>query len=80
MTPWRKWGRDFSMNSSVAGVRQNLKLLVDHGKVSANANSDVMAKGKAASPTPVPLLPTQQPSPFSYYTPSTRDFTVVYAR
>ena len=30
------------MNSSVEGVRQNLKLLVDHGKVSPDANSDVM--------------------------------------
>src|SRR5262249_58696215 len=38
-----EWGRDFSMNSSIAGVRQNLKLLVDHGKVAANANSNVMS-------------------------------------
>ncbi len=142
-----EWGRDFTMNSSIAGVRQNLKLLVDHGKVAADANSDVMsnwgatlgggyyvwrsgigitkdgrvvyvygpalnaqdlgellqragavegmqmdinpawmkfdyyqAKGKPGDPTPVPLLPTQQPSPYSYYTPSTRDFTAVYAR
>ena len=142
-----EWGRDFSMNSSVQGVRQNLKLLVDHGKVAADANSDVMgnwgatlgggyyvwrsgigitkdgrvvyvygpalnaqdlgkllqragavegmqmdinpswmkfdyyqAKGKPSDPKPVSLLPTQQPSPYSYYTPSTRDFTAVYAR
>ena len=142
-----EWGRDFTMNSSIAGVRQNLKLLVDHGQVSASANSDVMtnwgatlgggyyvwrsgigitkddrivyvygsalnaqdlglllqragavegmqmdinpawmkfdyyqAKGNPGDPTPVPLLPTQQPSPYSYYTPSTRDFTAVYAR
>jgi hypothetical protein len=142
-----EWGRDFTMNSSIAGVRQNLKLLVDHGKVAANASSDVMsnwgatlgggyyvwrsgigitkdnrvvyvygpalnaqdlgallqragavegmqmdinpawmkfdyyqAQGKPADPTPVPLLPTQQPTPYSYYTPSTRDFTAVYAR
>jgi hypothetical protein len=142
-----EWGRDFTMNSSIAGVRQNLKLLVDHGQVSANANSDVMTnwgatlgggyyvwrsgigitkdgrvvyvygsalnaqdlglllqragavegmqmdinpawmkfdyyqpKGNPGDPTPVPLLPTQQPSPYSYYTPSTRDFTAVYAR
>ena len=142
-----EWGRDFSMNSSVTGVRQNLKLLVDHGQVSSSANSDVMtnwgatlgggyyvwrsgigitrdgrivyvygsalnaqdlgqllqragavegmqldinpawmkfdyyqANGNPADPTPVPLLPTQQPSPYSYYTPSTRDFTAVYAR
>jgi hypothetical protein len=142
-----QWGRDFTMNSSIAGVRQNLKLLVDRGKVSLNANSDVMTNWGAtlgggayvwrsgigitkdgrvvfvygsalnaqdlgkllqragavegmqmdinpawmkfdyykagshpSDPTPVPLLPTQQPSPYSYYTPSTRDFTVVYAR
>ena len=142
-----EWGRDFTMNSSIAGVRQNLKLLVDHGKVAANSNSNVMsnwgatlgggyyvwrsgvgitkdgrfiyvygsalnaqdlgellqragavegmqmdinpewmkfdyyqAKGKPGDPTPVPLLPTQQASPYSYYTPSTRDFTAVYAR
>ena len=38
-----EWGRDFSMNSSIEGVRQNLKLLVDHGKVAADANSDVLS-------------------------------------
>jgi hypothetical protein len=142
-----EWGRDFTMNSSIEGVRQNLKLLVDHGKVAADANSDVEtnwgatlgggywvwrsgigitkdgrvifvygqaldaqdlaqllkqagavegmqmdinpawmkfdyyeADGNPANPTPVPLLPTQQPSPYSYYWPSTRDFTAVYAR
>ncbi len=31
------------MNSAIAGVRQNLKLLVDHGQVAANASSDVMS-------------------------------------
>ncbi|HEX7164123.1 MAG TPA: phosphodiester glycosidase family protein [Trebonia sp.] len=142
-----EWGRDFTMNSSIEGVRQNLKLLVDRGKLAADANSNVMsnwgatlgggyyvwrsgigitkdgrivyvygpalnaqdlgellqragavegmqmdinpawmkfdyyqAKGKPSDPTPVPLLPTQQPSPYSYYTPSTRDFTAVYSR
>jgi Phosphodiester glycosidase len=142
-----QWGRDFTMGSSIAGVRQNLKLLVDHGNVSANADSDVMSNWGAtlgggyyvwrsgigitkdgrvvfvygpalnaqdlgellqragavegmqmdinpawmkfdyyqagshpSDPTPVPLLPTQQPSPYSYYSPSARDFTVVYAR
>jgi hypothetical protein len=142
-----EWGRDFKMTSSVAGVRQNLKLLVDHGKVSADANVAVgtnwgatlgggeyvwrsglgitkdgrvvyvygsalnaqdlgellqragavegmqmdinpawmkfdyyQAGSHPSDPTPVPLLPTQQPSPYSYYTPSTRDFTAVYAR
>jgi len=38
-----EWGRDFSMNSSIEGVRQNLKLLVDHGQVASDANSDVMS-------------------------------------
>jgi len=142
-----EWGRDFTMNSSIEGVRQNLKLLVDHGQVATNANSDVEsnwgatlgggyyvwrsgigitkdgrvvfvygpalnaqdlgellqragavegmqmdinpdwmkfdyyeAKGDPSDPTPETLLPTQQPSAYSYYTPSTRDFTAVYAR
>ncbi len=142
-----EWGRDFTMSSKVEGVRQNLKLLVDRGKVSPDASSNVMsnwgatlgggyyvwrsgigitkdgrvvyvygsalnaadlgkllqragavegmqmdinpewmkfdyyqAKGNPADPKAVPLLPTQQASPYSYYTPSTRDFTAVYAR
>jgi hypothetical protein len=142
-----EWGRDFTMNSTIVGVRQNLKLLIDRGKVSSSANSAVMsnwgatvtggyyvwrsgigitkdgriiyvygsalnaqdlsmllrqagavegmqmdinpawmkfdyyqAKTNPSDPVPVPLLPTQQPSPYSYYTPSTRDFTAVYAR
>jgi len=33
-----------------------------------------------SDPAPVPLLSAQEPSPYSYYAPSTRDFTVVYAR
>ena len=141
------WGRDFTMNSTIEGVRQNLKLLVDHGKISPNLNQDIesnfgatlgggyyvwrsglgitkdgrivyvygpaldvqdlaellqragavegmqmdinpawmkfdyyQAKGDPGDPTPVPLLPTQQPSAYSYYTPSTRDFTAIYAR
>ena len=40
----------------------------------------VPSGAQEGDPTPVPLLPNQQPSPYSYYTPSTRDFTVVYAR
>ena len=142
-----EWGRDFTMNSSIVGVRQNLKLLVDQGKISPNLNQDIesnfgatlgggyyvwrsglgitkdgrivyvygpaldvqdlaellqragavegmqmdinpawmkfdyyQAKSTPSDPVPVPLLPTQQPSPYSYYTPSTRDFTAVYAR
>jgi hypothetical protein len=142
-----EWGRDFTMNSKIDGVRQNLRLLIDHGKVSPNLNQDIETKfgatlgggyyvwrsglgitkdhriifvygqalnvqdlaellqragvvegmqmdinpawmkfdyykadGRPGDPTPVPLLPSQQPSPYSYYTPSTRDFTAVYAR
>jgi hypothetical protein len=143
-----EWGRDFTMNSGIEGVRQNLELLVDHGKLSPDANSAVktgnwgatlgggywvwrsgigitkdgriifvygqaldaqdlgellvragavegmqmdinpewmkfdyyQANGHPSDPTPVPLLPNQQANPYSYYTPSTRDFTAVYAR
>ena len=142
-----EWGRDFRMNSSIAGVRQNLKLLVDRGRISSNLDQDIetswgatlgggyfvwrsglgitkdgrivyvygpaldvqdladrlqragavegmqmdinpawmkfdyyQADGNPKDPTPKPLLPDQQPSPYSYYTPSTRDFTAVYAR
>jgi hypothetical protein len=142
-----EWGRDFTMSSKIVGVRQNLKLLVDHGKVASNSNSDVTSNwgatlggsywvwrsglgitkdgrivyvygqaldaqdlalllqragafegmqmdinpswmkfdiytthGNTAQPSAVPLLPTQQPSVYSYLTPSTRDFTAVYAR
>ena len=134
------------MTSKVEGVRQNLKLLIDHGKISPNLNQDIETKfgatlgggyyvwrsgvgitkdgrfifvygqalnvqdlaellhragaveamqmdinpawmkfdyyhanGHPSDPTPVPMLPSQQPSPYSYYSPSTRDFTAVYA-
>ncbi|HEX4094309.1 MAG TPA: phosphodiester glycosidase family protein [Trebonia sp.] len=142
-----QWGRDFRLNSSIAGVRQNLKLLVDRGRISPNLDQDIetswgatlgggyfvwrsglgitsdgrivyvygpalnvqdlaellrragavegmqldinpawmkfdyyQVHGHPGDPTPVPLLPTQQSSPYSYYDPSTRDFTAVYAR
>jgi hypothetical protein len=142
-----QWGRDFTMNPKIEGVRQNLKLLIDHGKISPNLNQDIetkfgatlgggyyvwrsaigitkdnriiyvygqalnvqdlaellhragvvegmqmdinpawmkfdyyQANGHPSDPTPAPLMPNQQPSPYSYYTPSTRDFTAVYAR
>jgi hypothetical protein len=135
------------MNSSIAGVRQNLKLLVDNGQISPNLNQDIEtnfgatlgggyfvwrsglgitkdgrivyvygpaldvqdlaellqragavegmqmdinpawmkfdyyhAGGDPSNPVPVPLLSDQEPSPYSYYTPSARDFTAVYAR
>jgi hypothetical protein len=142
-----EWGRDFTLNASIAGVRQNLKLLVDRGRISPNLNQDIetgwgatlgggyfvwrsglgitsdgrvvyvygpaldvqdlaelllragavegmqmdinpawmkfdyyQADGHPGDPTPVPLLPSQPASPYSYYDPSTRDFTAVYAR
>jgi Phosphodiester glycosidase len=142
-----EWGRDFHMNKQIEGVRQNLKLLVDHGKVSSDANAAVQsnwgatlgggdyvwrsgvgitkngriifvygpaldaqdlaqlmqragvvegmemdinpawmnfeyyqADGHVSDPTPVPLLPTQQPDPYRYYSVYSRDFTAVYAR
>ena len=37
------WGRDVKMTSSVVGVRQNLKLIVDHGQVPTSVNQDVEA-------------------------------------
>jgi hypothetical protein len=35
------WDRDVRMNDNVVGVRQNLKLIVDHGEVPAAVNQDV---------------------------------------
>jgi Phosphodiester glycosidase len=37
-----EWGRDVSMTPDVVGVRQNLKLIVDHGRVPAAVNNDVL--------------------------------------
>ena len=37
-----EWGRDVRMTSSVVGVRQNLRLIVDHGRVPASVNQDVL--------------------------------------
>lgn len=37
------WGRDERMNSSVVSVRQNLRLLVDKGNLSANLDAAVQA-------------------------------------
>ena len=142
-----EWGRDFKMSPKIEGVRQNLKLLVDHGKAASDANLSVQSNwgatlgggawvwrsgigitkdgrivyvygqaldardlalllkragavegmqldinpawmkfdlytthGSTTQPTAVPLLPGQQPSVYTYLTPSTRDFTAVYAR
>jgi Phosphodiester glycosidase len=36
-----EWGRDVRMTSQVVGVRQNLKLIVDHGRVPASVDQDV---------------------------------------
>jgi Phosphodiester glycosidase len=38
-----EWGRDVRMTPDVVGVRQNLKLIVDHGKVPASVNQDVLS-------------------------------------
>ena len=38
------WGRDLGMSRNVCGVRQNLKLLIDHGQVSSKVNQDVISK------------------------------------
>jgi hypothetical protein len=37
-----QWGRDLHMTPNVVGVRQNLKLIVDHGQIPANVNQDVL--------------------------------------
>jgi len=36
------WGRELRMTPDVVGVRQNLKLLVDHGKIPATVNQNVL--------------------------------------
>ena len=141
------WGRDLRMTPEVVGVRQNLKLIVDHGQVPSDVNQNVIsswgatlgggyyvwrsglgitadgrvifaygpaldvaelagllqragavealqldinpfwmsfeyyqADGHPSDPAPVMLLPTQQQSPYRYYSVYSRDFTAVYAR
>lgn len=37
------WGRDVSMTSRVVSVRQNLRLLVDHGRLVSNVDSSTQA-------------------------------------
>jgi len=36
------WGSEVRMTPNVVGVRQNLKLIVDHGRVPANVSQDVL--------------------------------------
>jgi len=36
-----QWGRDVRMTPEVVGVRQNLKLIVDHGRVPASVDQNV---------------------------------------
>jgi len=36
------WGRDVGMTPDVVGVRQNLRLIVDHGRVPASVNQNVL--------------------------------------
>ena len=38
------WGRELGLTPNVVGVRQNLKLLIDHGQVSPKVNQDVLSK------------------------------------
>lgn len=38
-----RWGRDVRMTPDVVGVRQNLKLIVDHGQVASDINQNVEA-------------------------------------
>jgi hypothetical protein len=37
------WGTDVHMSAQVAGVRQNLRLIVDHGRVPASVNVNVLS-------------------------------------
>lgn len=142
-----QWDTDVRMAPDVVGVRQNLKLIVDHGHVPATVDQDVetswgatlggsydvwrsgigvtadgraiyaygpalsvhqlasllqragaveamqldinpywttfeyyQATGHPADPVPHALLPTQQTTPYRFYSVYTRDFTAVYAR
>jgi Phosphodiester glycosidase len=38
-----EWGQDVRMTPDVVGVRQNLKLIVDHGRVPASVNENVIS-------------------------------------
>src|SRR6202012_94063 len=38
------WGRDLRMTSQVAGVRQNLRLIIDHGVVPASVDQNVQSQ------------------------------------
>ena len=82
------------VTSSVAGVRQNLKLIVAGLLQRAGAVEGMQldinpywmsyeyyqAGGRPSDPTPVSLLPTQQQTAYRYYSPYSRDFTAAYAR
>lgn len=37
------WGRDVRMTPQVAGVRQNLKLMINHGKIASDINQNVIS-------------------------------------
>jgi hypothetical protein len=141
------WGQGLHMSPDVVGVRQNLKLIVDQGRIPTDVNQDVLSSWGAtlggayyvwrsgigitkdgrviyvygpaldvqtlagllqragavegmqldinpewttfesysaghdpSNPTPNALLPTQQSSPYRYYSLWSRDFTAVYAR
>lgn len=141
------WGSEVRMTPQVAGVRQNLKLMIDHGRIAPDINQNVISNwgatlgggyyvwrsglgvtadgrvifaygpalnakdlaellrragaveaeqldinpfwmsfeyytphGHPSDPKPTMLLPTQQQTPYRYYSPYSRDFTAVYAR
>jgi hypothetical protein len=37
-----EWGRDLHMTPNMVGVRQNLRLIVDHGRIPANVSQNVL--------------------------------------
>ena len=141
------WGNEVTMSPRVAGVRQNLRLMIDHGKIAPDINQNVISNwgatlgggyyvwrsglgttadgrvifvygpalnaqnladllkragaveaeqldinpfwmsfeyytpnGHPSDPTPTMLLPTQQQTPYRYYSPYSRDFTAVYSK
>jgi hypothetical protein len=141
------WDKTVRMSSAVMGVRQNLKLIVQQGRVPAAVDQNIQSswgatlggsyyvwrsgigitrtgqivfvygpalnvrelaallqragavtamqldinpawmsfmyylpRGHPGDPTPVNLLPDQQPSAYRYYSVNSRDFTAVFAR
>ena len=141
------WDREVKMTPQVEGVRQDLRMMIDHGKIAPDINQNVLGNwgatlggsyyvwrsglgttadgrvifaygpalnardlaeilkragaveaeqldinpywmsfewytpdGHPSDPKPNMLLPTQQQTPYRYYSPYSRDFTAVYSR